>query len=278
MPDSLERTMKCKKAVVLLFLSLFLFTGINCYSPIGQTVTVMENFTATWLNRMPVSVAFSQLLEEHSRSEMVLIRYYVDSTADLPYPRLSCKEAEDRMKWYMKDKGLQTSFFNGTDYIKGSVPNREDETMQGRIKAYKEACEKKMYAINAKTPPVSIYATCKKNETKDDFTLEVSVKAIDKVTSSSLQLNIALVESNIAYAAINGETMHFQVFREWIKPPEITDTIGIPLSIAEFGEQFDTEFTYHLNSEQYKQDLAIVMFVQEMNTKVVLQGLEIKLN
>lgn len=269
--------MKLKKVVVLFFIGLLLFTGNSCMSPIGQTVAVIENFTSTWLNRKYHSDAIQQLLTEHSREEMVLIRYYVDSTADHPAPRLSCEESEERMKWYMADKGFPTSFFNGTDYLKGT-PNLEDDSWEGRIKAIKEAFNGKIMEVNARIPQVSIGATCKKNETKDDFTIEVSVKAIDKVTSSSLQLNIALVESNIAYKAINGENMHFHVFREWIKPPEITDTIGIPLTIEEFGDQFDTEFTYHLNSELYQQDLAIVMFVQDLNSKVILQGLEIKLN
>ena len=269
--------MKYKKGVVLLFISLLLFTGNNCMSPTGQTVAVIENFTSTWLNRKYHSDAMQQLLEEHSREEMVLIRYYVDSTSDHPTPRLSCEESEERMKWFMPDKGLPTSFFNGTDYLKGT-PNLEDDSWEGKIKAIKEAYNGKIMEVNARIPPVSIGATCKINETKDNFTIEVSVKAIDKVTSSSLQLNIALVESNIAFDAVSSETMHFQVFREWIKPPEIKDTIGIPISISKFGDQFDTQFTYHLNSELYKKDLAIILFVQDLNSKAILQGLEIKLN
>lgn len=269
--------MKQKRVLVFLVLALFLFSGTNCISPIYSTVMVMENFTSIWVNRWYVSEAIHQLHEEHTRNQLVLIRYYVDSTADHPYPRLSCKEAEERMNWYMTDKGLQTSFFNGTEYLKGSIPNPEDDSWEGRIKAYKEYCSKKALEINTRVPPVNIYATCQQNETKDDFSIDLSVKVIDQVSFSSLQLNIALVESNISYEAINGETMHFQVFREWIKPPDIKDTIGIPLTISEFGEEFKTQFTYHLNSELYKNDLSVILFVQDMKTKLILQGMQIHL-
>jgi len=270
--------MKLKKMIVCQILMLFLLSGINCMSPTFSTVMVMENFTSTWVNRWYVSEAIRQLHEEHTRNQLVLIRYYVESTSDLPYPRLSCKETEDRMKWYMEDKGLQTSFFNGTEYLKGSIPNPEDDTMEGRIKAYKEYCNKKALEINARIPPISIAASCKKSETKDDFAFKVSVKAIDQLSSTSLQLNIALVESNIPYDAINGEKVHFQVFREWIKPPEIKESIGIPISLKEFGDEFETQFTYHVNSELFKNDLSIILFVQDMKTKAILQGLQIKLS
>jgi hypothetical protein len=277
MPVSLERMMKHKQWLIFLFLSLFLFTGTNCMSPTFRTVMVMENFTSTWVNRKPISDAIYEFYQEHSRVQVVLIRYYVDSTADLPYPRLACKESEDRMKWCMTDKGLQTTFFNGTEYVKG-VPNPHDETEEGHKKAFKEILEKKVKEINARFPPVSIAVSCKKSETEDDFAIEVSVQAIGQISSTTLQLNIALVESNIPYVAINGETLHFQVFREWIKPPEFNESIGIPISIKEFGDEYETQFTYHLNSELFKNNLSIVLFVQDMKTKAIFQGMQINLS
>lgn len=76
-------------------------------SPTFSTVMVMENFTAIWLNRWQVTEAIHQLHEEYTRDQLVVIRYYVDSYDDQPFPRLSCKESEDRMKWCMTDRGLQ---------------------------------------------------------------------------------------------------------------------------------------------------------------------------
>ena len=269
--------MKYKNLFVCLFIMLFFFSGTNCMSPSGHTVMVMENINAIWLNRWYVSEAIHRLHGEHTRDQLVLIRYYVDSTEDHPFPRLSCKEAEERMKWYMtSDHGIPMTFFNGTEYIKGSIPNPDDDTMEGRIKAYKEFCEKKMTEVNARVPPITIWASCKKSEAENEYTLDVSVKAKATLSYSSLMLNIALVESNIPYSAINGEVMHFQVFREWIKPPEIKDTIGIPLNLSRFGDLFQKQFAFHLDTELYKKDLSIILFVQDGETKTILQGLEIE--
>ncbi|MDD4663746.1 MAG: hypothetical protein PHD83_03660 [Caldisericia bacterium] len=243
-------------------------------SPIFSTVTVMENFTATWLNRRYVSEAIHELHEEHTRDQLVVIRYYVDSTSSDPIPKLSCEESETRMKWYMSDKGLPTTFFNGTVYLKGGAPHPGDDTEEGAKKAYKQACDNKISEINTRIPPVSIAASCKKNEIKDEYTLDVLVRATDTLSYSSLLLNIALVENNIPYSSL--EKVHYCVFREWIKPSDQKDTIGIPLSLKESGDQFKAQFTYLLNSELYKNDLSIILFVQDMETKAILQGFEIK--
>jgi hypothetical protein len=244
-------------------------------SPSFSTVTVMENFTATWLNRRYVSEAIHELHEEYRRDQLVVMRYYVDSPSSDPIPKLSCEESEARMKWYYKDKGIPTTFFNGTVYLKGGAPHPGDDTEEGAKNAYKQVCDNKITEINARIPSVSIAASCKKNETKDEYTFDVLVRATDTLSFSSLLLNIALVENNIPFEAISGEKEHYCVFREWIKPPELKDTIGIPLSLKESGDQFKTQFAYLLNSEIYKNDLSIILFVQDMETKAILQGFEI---
>jgi len=70
-------------------------------------------FHAVWLNRGHFTQAYAELGEELDKNKVQFIQYYVDSTADHPFPRLSCKESEDRMKWYMPDKSVPTVFFNG---------------------------------------------------------------------------------------------------------------------------------------------------------------------
>lgn len=266
-----------KKKVILYFLILFLvmFPNLGCMSSSGNTVTVTELFTATWCISCTFShSAIDEIYKEYGRDKFVAIEYYVDSTTDHPYPRLSCKESENRMKWYMSDKGLPTAFFNGIDYLKG-VPNMDDDSYEGRMARMKESYVGKMEQYNAILPSVQIWATSKKIDSADNYTISLSVKALDKLTFSSLMLNIALIESDIEFHAINGDKIQNHVFREWIKPPENKDTIGIPLTMTTTGELYKTEFPFHLNTELYKKDLSIILFVQDMETKVILQGLEI---
>lgn len=268
-----------KNKIILLYLtiSLVLFPQSGCMSPIGNTVAVTELFTAIWCIGCVFShYAINEIYDEYGRDKFVAIEYYVDSTADLPSPRLACKESEERMNWYMKDKGLPTAFFNGTDYLKG-VPNLDDDSYESKRKRMKEAYVGMMERKNAALPSVQIWATCNQKDSFDNYTISLSVQALADLNYSSLMLNLALVESNIEFDAINGDPVHNHVFREWIKPPEVKESIGIPLTLTKNGDQFKIDFPFHLNTELYKEDLSIILFVQDMETKSILQGLEIEL-
>lgn len=137
--------MKYLRRFIAVVMTVFLFSHFGCISPSGNTVAVTELYTATWcLGCIFSHKAIDEIYKEYGRDKFIAIEYYVDSTADHPYPRLSCKESEDRMKGYT-------------------------------------------------------------------------------------------------------------------------------------GEQYKTEFPFHLNTELYKNDLSIILFVQDMETKQILQGLEIEL-
>jgi len=267
--------MRLKSILCLLMLS-FVFQFFGCISPSGNTVTVTELFTAIWCIKCVYNHSIiNEIYQEYGSSKFVAIEYYVDSTADLPYPRLACEESEDRLKWYMKDKGLPTTFFNGVDYVKG-IPNLEDDSMEAKKAAIKKAYIEKMKKYNAIFPVLQISASCSKKDSEENYSISVSLKALDELSYSSLMLNIALIESNIPFEAINGDKIHKHVFREWIKPAEIKDSIGIPLTLSYTGEQYKTEFPFHLNSNLYTNDLSIILFVQDMETKSILQGLELE--
>ncbi|MCE5224108.1 hypothetical protein LLG10_08050 [bacterium] len=246
-------------------------------SPSGNTVTVTELFTAIWCLGCTIShSAIDEIYKEYGRDKFVAIEYYVDSTADHPYPRLSCQESWERMKWCMSDKGIPTAFFNGTDYLK-SVPNMDDDSYEGKMAAMKKSYIGMMEKHNAIVPSLQIWATCKQKDSADNYTISLSVKALDEISYSSLMLNMALVESNIEFEAINGDKIHNHVFREWIKPSEIKDTIGIPITLNKTGDIYKTDLPFHLNADLYKKELSIILFVQDMETKTILQGLEIQL-
>lgn len=265
------------KSIIMILLLFVCFQHSGCMSPSGNTVAVTELFTATWcLGSIFSHQAIDEIYKEYGRDKFIAIEYYVDSTSDHPYPRLSCKEAEDRMKWYMSDKGLPTTFFNGIDYLKG-VPNLEDDSYEGKKEAVKAAYIKMMKKCNAIFPSLLIWATCNKKDKADTYSISISLKALDELRYSSLMLNMALIESNIPFEAINSDKIQYHVFREWLKPPEIKDTIGIPITLKNEGDIVTTEFSFQLNVELYKNDLSIILFVQDMETKQILQGLEIEL-
>lgn len=268
-----------KKSLILTMLILFLmmFSHYGCMSPSGITVTVIENFNAIWLLQgVWWNDVLQEIHQEYPRDKVVIMQYYVDSRDDLPYPRLACSESENRMSWYMKDKGLCTAFFNGEDYIKG-IPSRGDINDDKRT-VLKKALLEKIQQHNAIVPPVQIWATCAKQGNENEYLISLSVKACENISFNAMELKIALIEMDVPYEAINGLKNHYLVFREFIKPAEITETTGIPLSLHKTGDLFQTEFAYKLNSDLYKNDLSIILFVQDMETKSILQGLEIEFN
>jgi hypothetical protein len=241
------------------------------------TLAVVESFTAIWLLQ-EVWYAWSRdmINQELGPNRVAFITYYIDSTDDHPFPRLSCKESEERMKWYMpEDHGIVRMFFNGTDFIRG-VPNQEDNSFEAKRKVVKDAIVKQINQVNQNNPPIKITATCTNLE-KNSYRVSVAVQKLGPIKFSNLQLIAALTESNIPYTAINGEKIHYFVFREFVKPKEVKDTIGIPVNLDATGSSFTTEFTFDLNTELYKNELNLVFFVQDMTQKNILQGVVVPL-
>lgn len=232
----------------------------------GDTVAIVEDFDAIWLMK---SFVFDQpkkeLLEELGANRLVYITYYVDSTDDHPFPRLSCQESWNRMKWYMNDKGIPTYFFNGTDYQKGIPSDGEDQAND-----IKNALKKKILAVNRRVSPIKLTPSCTHLE-NNTFQIKVEVERLGDVPFANLQLVCVLTESNIPYKAYN-RGIHHYVFREFLKPKEIKDTIGIPINLAVAGGKYNTEFTFELNTDLYKNDLNLIFFVQDMTQKTILQG------
>ena len=98
------------------------------------------------------------------------------------------------------------------------------------------------------------------------------MQRLGSIPFNNLQLVTALTESHIPYTAISSEKIHNYVFREFLKPKEVVDTIGIPINMAVAGGKVKTEFTFELNTDLYKNELNVIFFVQDMTQKNILQG------
>ena len=241
---------------------------------IGNTLVVVESFTATWLLKESIYAPVrDDIVKELELNRVAFINYYVDSTPDHPFPRLSCKESEDRMKWYMEDKGIVTMFFNGVNQVKG-LPNAEDDSKEGRENSLKKLMLNKINKASLAVSPIKITGRCTHLE-NNTYKVTADLQKLGALNSSNYQLVIALAENNVPYNAINGEKIHNYVFREFLKPKEVKDTIGIPINLAVAGDNFSTEFTFELNTDLYKNDLNLIFFVQDMTSKNILQGLTI---
>jgi hypothetical protein len=245
-------------------------------SSTSETVAIVEKFGAIWcLGDVYYNETLPKLSEELSSSRIIFLHYYVDSTDDHPFPRLSCQESSDRMKWYMKDRGIPTIYFNGTDYVKGN-PNTDAGTSDGRREACYDLLKNKILSINPKPPAVSLNLSCTKKEI-GELEIKASCKVLEDISYKDLHLLLCLTESKIPYVAINGDKIHYFVFREWIQPTEFKGNVGIPMTLTKINDQFETIISYKLNTELFKNELNLVVFVQDFETKSILQGLQLPL-
>jgi hypothetical protein len=172
------------------------------------------------------------------------------------------------MGWYMKDKGIPTVFFNGIMGLKGTPNSNSPEEA---LKAVKNEYRKKINAENKKESPLKIAGTCTKLA-DNSYKIKIDVEVVKYFNGSNLQLVSVLTESNIPYHAISGQKIHYFVFREYLKPKEIKESIGIPIQLIKPGDTYSIEFTVELDSNLYKNELNVIFFVQDMTQKNILQG------
>lgn len=238
-----------------------------------------ELFTAIWcLNCIFSHMAMDRLAEEMGKERVAWIEYYVDSTDDLATARLAYIESEQRMKWYMSDKGIPNIFFDGTDYLKG-VPNMEDDSYEAKRRAMYDAYKKKVIEKSKEPSLVSITARSKFDSNKKTGTVYASVTALDNIPYKDPRIYFALTENNIPYVAINGDKLHYFVLRDFISPANDNknDYLGTPMKLTSGvvfgrkGDSFQIEVDFKLLDVYNMSNLSLIVFVQDNVTKKVLQ-------
>ena len=239
-----------------------------------------ELFTAIWcLNCVYSHYAMDRMYEEMGKEKVAWIEYYVDSTDDLPTARLAYIESEQRMKWYMSDKGIPNIFFDGTDYIKGIPTNLENDSVEAKRKAMYDAYKKKVIEKSKEPSLVSITARSKFDSNNKTGSIAASVIALDNLPYKDPRIYFALTESNIPYVAINGDKVHYFVLRDFITPlnDNKADYLGTPMklpagvSFGKKGDSFEIDVSFKLLDVYNLSNLSMIVFVQDNVTKKVLQ-------
>jgi hypothetical protein len=267
------------KRVIIILICFAVFLTSGCI-PLNEgskrdTVCVLEMFNAVWLQKSPFyNQRLPEIDKEFGKEKALCINYYVQSKDDHPFPRLSCEEAEDRMKYLMKDQGLPTAFFNDVLIMKGLYSDGSPESVPDKLR---EKMFENIAKINLLSSPIKISGKCNKKE-NNTFQIEIKIEVLNDLDFKDLQLFLALTENNIPYKDISGEKIHYFVFREFLRPKEFKEKKtepGIPLTISKKGDKYETTFSFDLNTELYKNELNIVAFVQDYSKKVILQGVGI---
>lgn len=120
-------------------------------------------------------------------------------------------------------------------------------------------------ALN-QTSPIAILV----DEQLDGFGREatITIQSVGTVpTGGDYRLFVAVVERRVNYSAPNGEDEHFNVFRDML--PSST---GEAIVFADQGSEITRSFSYTFSSEWDVNQIYVIAYIQDMNTKEVLNS------
>lgn len=120
-------------------------------------------------------------------------------------------------------------------------------------------------ALN-QTSPLAISAYEELQGT-DSVKVKVIVKTTGVTPLSSVRLFAGVAENPINYNAVNGETIHHDVFRK-----ALTDVTGNLFALPALNDSSAFEFIYTLQNDWNADNLSTIAFIQRNDTKEILNA------
>ncbi len=253
--------------------------------PAGKVI-LAELFTGAECNPCVGSdIAFDALSEYYPRTAVAILEYHVHVPGPDP---MTTNETWERYNWYNGD-GTPTVVVDGRESILGGGSK---STARNRFNVYRYAIRK----FESEKPRVTLSLDVKR--TGDDIAVEANIGHSGKFTSANKPaVHIALVERSVDYTGGNGIAKHLFVVRKMadgsngaslqMKPPREKvskkfDIAAVEKSIKEYLDSPTTQPSWstrrpfsgwHTRPEKLnRSNLAIVSWVQDMQTKEVLQS------
>lgn len=255
----------------------------NNMTPSGKVI-LAELFTGAECGPCASSdIAFDALIEHYPRSAVAVLEYHVHVPGPDP---MTTNESWERYNWY-GGQGTPTAVFEGEEIIIGGGPK---VAARNRFNVYRHAIRK----FESENPRVHLSMSVKENQ--DNISVEVQVEGT--TGAAKPVLHIALVERSVDYTGANGIEHHAYVVRRMIDGAQGTvlalsqdqTTVNKQVNIAEvektIREYLDDPtiqpswpgrrpFTgWRARPEKLNRaNLAMVAWVQDMDTKEILQSI-----
>ena len=128
--------------------------------------------------------------------------------------------------------------------------------------------------LNATTIDNAYCATCSPVEVRvteqnngGNRLASVQVKSVGTPPSGNYRLFAAIVEQTVNYAAPNGESVHHNVFRQFL-----TAATGDAVSLAAQGSQTNINFTYTINSNWVGNEIYVLAWLYDATTNTVVNS------
>ncbi len=242
-----------KKILSLLTLSLLLGIGITHAQ--NQRIVVLECFTSATCG--PCASANPNLdnLINNNADQLIAIKYHVNwPYAGDPMNLDNPTEVSSRVSYYSVNS-VPTSIADGRWSGSSSSVNQNLINQWAAVES-----------------PLEMRMNYYLNETQDTITVNVMGRASTDISSSNLKLHIAVLEQTMTYTSApctysNGERVFHNVMKKMLP-----NASGTSIQAMQAGDYFAYQYSWALANVMDVNELTAVAWLQDSNTKEVLQG------
>ena len=240
-----------KKILSLLTLSLMI--GIGVLNAQNQRTVVLECFTSTTCGPCASANPNLDALINNNTDKLIAIKYHVNWPA-----------AGDPMNLHNPgDVSSKVSFYN----INAVPYSVGDGTWIGNSSSVSQSLVNQWAAVES---PIEMRMTHYFNAAQDTMFVVVMGKATTAINSNNLKLNISVIEKTMEYASApgsNGERIFHNVMKKLLP-----SAAGTSINAMEAGDYFAFKYSWALANVMNISELTAVAWLQDSNTKQMIQG------
>jgi PKD repeat protein len=242
-----------KKIISLAILLLTLSISTSFAEQVERDMVVLEIFTATWCGYCPGAAMGAEDLITNG-CDVAIIEYH-SSTSDPFYNSY----AGYRMGYYgSMVGGYPTAIFDGVLTVVGGSHN------QSMYPYYLPKYNQR------KAIPSSFTIDVAGSNSGLDYNIIITVNKVAETTSNNIVLHVVLTESHIPY------NWQGQTSLEWVERLMIPNQYGTTLDFS--ADSTNTvALSFSLDPQWVADNCELTVFVQDNNTKEVLQGTKVTL-
>ncbi len=240
-----------KKLLSIITLSLII--GIGVSNAQNQRTVVLECFTSTTCGPCASANPALDALISNNADQLIAIKYHVNWPA-----------AGDPMNLHNPgDVSAKVSFYsiNAVPYSVG------DGTWIGNSGSVSQSLVNQWAAVES---PIEMRMTHYFNAAQDTMFVVVMGKATTAINSENLRLNISVIEKTMEYASApgsNGERIFHNVMKKLLPGAS-----GTGIRAMEAGDYFAYKYSWALANVMNVSELTAVAWLQDSNTKQMIQG------
>ncbi|UCF08863.1 MAG: Omp28-related outer membrane protein, partial [Thermoplasmata archaeon] len=196
------------------------------------------------------NAALNELLDAYGPSELIMIAYHLGTpTGDDPFYNFNKADNNDRYDYYGGNFGVPRVYFDGPPY-RGHNWENTYSTWKNYINT-----------ALAVSSPMNITLDGSLGATTGNVTATIEITS--SLPSGNLKVRFAVVEDNKYAAGTNGEVRHRYVMRDMLAEEALP-----PLEV---WETYTVSRDFPLSGVYDRDKLSVVVFVQDDNSKDVLQ-------